>query len=107
MYFDLSDLFFLTLILSVVALWWLNLQARETALYYAKRHCKTNELQLLDNNVRLDGFKFGRDTDGRMVFYRRYRFDFSATGDERYTGELVMTGKRVSRITLPPYRIQD
>lgn len=104
MFIDLSDLFWLTLLSLAVWHWWAAQRIKELALRAARKHCKEESLQLLDESVSLRAFWLKRDDKGMVRIWRRYHFDFSATGDDRYTGKIIMLGERVTHIELPPHR---
>lgn len=80
------------------------LKAREIALNAAKVHCKQLELQMLDDCVALTGFWAKRDNTGKLLAWRSYVFEFSATGFERYQGKIIMLGSKIASIELEPYR---
>lgn len=99
--FDVLIIFSLALV--VIAIWQ-NLTTRETALKLVKLHCKTLDIQMLDDSI------YGvhwRPTfrDGQFRILRRYHFTFSTVGDIRYRGEIEMLGARQTVIRLDPHRI--
>jgi hypothetical protein len=46
-----------------------------------------------------------RDSAGRRVVQRSYRFEFSETGDSRLEGRIVLLGDRIDSVTMEPYQI--
>jgi hypothetical protein len=38
---------------------------------------------------------------------RRYRFEFTETGNSRRDGEVVMLGERVESVTMEPYQMLE
>jgi hypothetical protein len=36
--------------------------------------------------------------------WRRFLFDFTSTGEERYTGRIIMLGQRIQHMELEPHR---
>ena len=80
---------------------------REQAYKAATHHCRKLDLQLLDQNVAIKAVWFKRDKNGSLRFWLSFDFEFSSTGDERYTGKIVFLGGRVANIVLPPYRLPD
>ncbi len=105
MYFDLTDLLVLTLLVLMAAHWWGSLQIKEIALKRARQECKHLDLQLLDESVSLRALWLKRDDDGRIHFWRRYTFEFSSTGEDRYSGHIIMLGKRITDMHLEPHRM--
>ncbi|WP_286237635.1 DUF3301 domain-containing protein [Neptuniibacter halophilus] len=106
MVIDLEALFWLTLIAFLLYHWWQSQKVKEAALRYTRRHCKELELQLLDDNINLRGFWLKRDSQGRVRIWRAYNFEFSSTGEERYSGRVVTLGGRVTDLHLDPHRLQ-
>ena len=69
---------------------------------YLKQYCEKHQLQLLSvarAQTRLS-FKFGKP-DWNSVFM----FEFSSNGEDRYSGEVELVGKRVIRTEVPPHRV--
>lgn len=77
----------------VVAFWVSALQAREAAVAAARRACRRDELQLLDETVSLARLRLARDHSGQLRLRRTYAFEFSHGGDRR-TGWVDMVGRR-------------
>jgi hypothetical protein len=102
---ELKDLFWLTLVGLVCLIWWQGQKVREIALRHARRECAAMDLQLLDDSVALRAIWLRRDDNGRMRPWRRYRFEFTSTGDERYSGEVITLGTRVTGFSVAPHRI--
>ena len=102
---ELQDLFWLTLIGFLCLAWWQGQKVKEIALRRARRECRDLDLQLLDDSVALRAIWLKRDDGGRIRVWRRYRFEFTSTGDERYTGEVVTLGVAVTGFHLAPYRL--
>ncbi|MGB0468622.1 MAG: DUF3301 domain-containing protein [Pontibacterium sp.] len=105
MYIELQDLFWLSLISLLCLHWWHSLKIKETALKHTRRHCKEMDLQLLDDSIGLRALWLKRDTGGRLRFWRTYVFEFTATGDDRYQGRIILLGRKITDIQLEPHRI--
>lgn len=105
MYFELSDLLWLTFLGLAGLHWWHGQKAKEVALRAAVKHCKEMDLQLLDQGLYLRGFWFRRDEKGTLRIWRSYQFDFTATGDDRAKGRVAMLGFKVTGISLEAHRI--
>ncbi len=105
MYLELADLFWLTLIVLLLLHWWQSLKVKEIALKAASRHCQELDLQLLDQSVYLRGIWLKRDDNGKIRIWRSYLFEFTATGEDRARGRIVLLGIRVTGITLEAHRI--
>lgn len=92
----------------VIGLCWYWLKSRELkerALRAAAKKCDSLGVELLDQSVVLRSLRPMRGAGGGIQLYRRYVFDFSSTGEQRYQGEVTMIGSRVERISLAPHRV--
>ncbi|ALP54870.1 hypothetical protein Tel_12980 [Candidatus Tenderia electrophaga] len=86
--------------------WWKSQGIKHLALRAAQRRCDELGLQLLDQSIMMRavvGFK--RGAGGRLSVRRKFAFEFSSTGAERYRGEVWMLGQRLERIELEPHRL--
>ncbi|WP_417585237.1 DUF3301 domain-containing protein [Nitrincola sp.] len=106
MLFDLTALIWMTLIAVIALLWWQNLKARELALKQVKRYCEREALQLLDQSVALRRLSMVRSPhNGQLTIKRRYVFEFTSTGDERYQGNIELLGSRMRHIEVDAHRV--
>ena len=105
MYLELTDLFWLTLLVLMLMHWWHSLKVKEKALKAATKYCREMDIQLLDQSIYLRGFWLKRDDNGKLRVWRSYLFDFTATGDDRARGRVVMLGNQITGIYLDPHRI--
>ena len=103
--FSPIDLVWLILLCSGVFYLWRSGQFKDHALRIASEHCQQLDLQLLDHSMVIVGLWPVRDASGRLLLRRRYRFEFASTGDQRYHGELALTGLQLERIDLEPYKL--
>ncbi|MCK7547549.1 DUF3301 domain-containing protein [Marinobacter koreensis] len=84
--------------------WWRAKAIKDSVLQAARRYCKTMDVMLLDDAVYLRGLWFKRDNQGHLRVWRRFLFDFTATGEERYTGRVIMLGASIIHMELEPHR---
>ena len=101
------EVFLSLFILAAAWFWSTSLKAREIALGAVKRQCRILDLQLLDDCVALTGLWPKRGASGKVEAWRRYAFEFSASGADRYSGSIVMLGSRVERIEFEPQKIPN
>ncbi|MBT8139505.1 MAG: DUF3301 domain-containing protein [Gammaproteobacteria bacterium] len=87
------------------------LRVRELATVAARKRCTELGVQFLDQSVSANGIALrssvAASTTSKRTLERRYRFEFTSTGDERYVGLVTMLGNRVSAIELEPHRMPD
>lgn len=105
MYFELSHLAWLTLAVLAGVYAWRGHAAKETALRAVRRYCEAQQVQLLDDSMVVSRRWLGRGRDGRLGWWRRFGFEFTATGDERYRGYADLLGARIAAIQLEPHRV--
>lgn len=86
--------------------WWRAKAIQDYVLSAAKNHCQRMDVMLLDDAVYLRGLWFKRDRQGKLRVWRRFLFDFTTTGEERYLGRIIMLGQRVEHIELQAHRFQ-
>ena len=92
----------LILLALLVWLWQDTQRARERAILMARRTCDAQHLQLLDGTVSLQRLRPGRCPSGRFCLRRTYVFEYSARGDDRQQGFVLMNGPAVAMIGLAP-----
>lgn len=102
---DIASLLLLLLLAALGWFWFDSLHALEIARNAGKRACSNANVQFLDDTVARIGLALVRDTSGRRVLRRTYRFEFSETGNTRLEGCLTLIGNTVESITMEPYKI--
>ena len=89
--------------LAALLWYWLDaIRCKEIARAAGKHASQQAEAQFLDDTVELTKLRLRRDAQGRLVWYREYRFEFSRDGAYRIRGSLTMLGQRVVRLDLGP-----
>ncbi len=83
------------------------MRAKEIARHAGKHACDRDEVAFLDDTVVLEQLSLRRNSQGNMVFYRLYQFEFTSDGSCRYTGTIQMLGKIVSGLSLEAHRIPN
>lgn len=101
---ELTDLLWLALLAGAGWLWWRAQGARELALRAARRHCDQEQVQLLDDTVAAQRFWWRRGRSGHLTPWWLFEFEFTATGDDRYRGSVVILGGKVETVHLEPHR---
>ena len=94
------DLLLVLLLLSLLGFWWDSLGARQAAREAGRRVCAQHGVQFLDDTVAINRLRLQRNSRGRLVFYRQYRFEYSLSGDERLRGSVDLLGKQVLRVEM-------
>lgn len=81
---------------------WQQSKQTEVAKKAIARHCKQLNLQLL--SVARGEHKL-RLPNGQVGWYTIYLFEFSATGEDCYQGQLIVKGLRSMKFILPPHHM--
>lgn len=97
------------LIVVVLTAWfWLDsLNARDIAVAAGRQAAEKYSLQLLDETVAISKLWAARDSYGRLKIQRTYTFEVSDTGSDRLICSVVLLGKRIERLDIPPHRDRD
>ncbi len=101
----LLNLLLISLIAFVAIFWWKTLGIKQIAYQVAKRRCDELGVQLLDQSIMLRGIALKRAASGNISILRKFVFEFSSTGEERYRGEIHMLGLGVNKVELDAHRI--
>ena len=100
----LLNLIFISAIALVVAFWWKTQGVKQLAFTIAKRRCDEVGVQLLDQSIMLKRLRLRRGRSGGLSVVRFFVFEFSASGAERYRGEVEMLGQHLARVEMEAYR---
>ncbi|MDP1633548.1 MAG: DUF3301 domain-containing protein, partial [Gallionellaceae bacterium] len=96
---DFASLTFLVVLGAGGWFWLHSIRILEIAREAARQACHRTGVQFLDDTVAGTRLGLARDSNGRRILRRTYRFEFSETGDSRREGEVVMLGDRVESVT--------
>jgi hypothetical protein len=96
----LGDLFILILVAAAVGMWIRHDRFRRRALSLARQATERAEVQLLDQSVSLRKIRIRRDEHGRPRLLRRFGFEFSRSGFDRYHGHVEFAGEQVTAVEL-------
>jgi hypothetical protein len=103
----LSSIFWTALVIGLISFWWKGDQVKHTALKHLDQYCRQQDLQLLDQTIVLKGVWPRRNDTGSLQLRRRYEFEFTSTGEERYKGLMELSGRQLQRIQLAPHIVPD
>lgn len=104
---DILSILVLLVIIAVGWFWLHSIRILEIARDAGRRACARDELQFLDDTVASTRLALDRDSSGRRILRRTYRFEFTETGNTRREGEIVMLGDQVESVTMDPYEILE
>lgn len=103
----LLDLMLLALPAGFIAFWWTGSRARELAVDHARRACKQQQVQFLDQSVALSSLKLVRSQGGSAGIRRVYEFEFTDHADHRDHGTVTMNGQTLVAVYLPYTRDEE
>lgn len=98
--FDIYDLILWSPLVLLLLYWWRSSEQKRIAVTAARAYCKQRNLQLLDETLLFVKFSLDRTWGHRRILCRKYSFDYCISGQDRYSGEVVLHGYRVLRIIL-------
>jgi len=100
---NLGILVWLTIAAAAIAFWWKSDASKNHALRHGKNYCKKMSLQFLDDSLVLRKLSLFRHTSQWPKLVRTYSFEFTSTGEQRYSGEITVVGTRVLEVHLEPH----
>lgn len=100
----MEPIYWLLLLGAIGGFWLVNLRARELATRLARERCAREKLQFLDGTVALARLR-PAVYRGRLLWRRRYQFEFSEHGDLRRAGHIELMGLTLKELYLEPYQI--
>jgi hypothetical protein len=96
----MNTLYLLIFLFILVWFWQDSLRAREFAVKFCQDKCNEMGLQLLDQTVALKSISIIRNINGLLGISRRYNFEFSISGVNRYSGSILIQKDHVSSFQL-------
>jgi len=97
----------ITLLLIALAIWYWSYsqKVKQLALKAGMKRCNEAGVQFLDHSVVLHRFTFAKKHNNKWGILREYRFEFTSTGENRYTGRVIMQGYHPVSTDLEPYSL--
>lgn len=96
----MNGLLLLLLISALIWFWLDSRRAHEFGVGLCRHLCDKHAVILLDETVVLDKLKLRRNANGRLVFERTYRFEYSDDIAHRQHGALVILGLQPVEISI-------
>ncbi|KON79460.1 DUF3301 domain-containing protein [Azoarcus sp. PA01] len=96
------------ILLCLLGWFWLDsIKVRELGIQAARSACRREGVQFLDETVSISALRLARDGDGRLRLRRVYDFEFSASGDDRQRGSVMLLGNEVTMLDIGPRRASE
>ena len=103
----LSSIVWTALAFALISFWWQGDMIKRHALAHLYQYFREQDLQLLDQTIVLKGVWPCRNDFGSLQLRRRYGFEFTSTGEQRYQGMIELSGRRLQRIELDAHILPD
>jgi hypothetical protein len=97
--YSLPDVVVFFLLILLLAYWWRVSEQKTFAIRQAKEYCRVRKLQLLDQTLVFKKMQFQR-FQHQLKLCRIYEFDFSINGQDRFKGEILLSGFNFVRVIL-------
>ncbi|AUN95082.1 DUF3301 domain-containing protein [Pseudazoarcus pumilus] len=98
------EIVFFAALCALAWFWFDTVKAREVGRAAAKLACRREGVQLLDDTVAFRSLRPTRDDEGRMALRRVYDFEYSADGNDRYRGSVMLLGREVVMLDVSSHR---
>jgi Protein of unknown function (DUF3301) len=82
-------------------LWSSNRAAAELAIRYGQRSCQRAEVLWLDQTAHMVSIKLRRKPSGWLGWERKFHFEYSPNGDDRYVGLVTLLGNQLVSLVGP------
>jgi len=91
------------MVLGALALAWWNAAraANEQAVHLGRAACERANVIWVDHTVHASGLRLYRRANGYLGLERRFRFEYSHTGQDRHLGQLILRGTQLVSLIGP------
>ena len=96
----MNVLLWLTPVIIFTIYWFDTSAAKELAVTHGRRACKEVDVQFLDESVVRFHTGIQRGYSGSLCFVRKFRFEFTADGQNRHHGYIHLRGKRLQMLDM-------
>ncbi|MFQ5661562.1 MAG: DUF3301 domain-containing protein [Gammaproteobacteria bacterium] len=96
---NIINLLLLLLLAVIVLFWFETLRLREQVIIRCQQVCREANLQLLDQTVALIALSLRKALNGGLHLYRRYQFEVSDDGVNRFPGYVDLVGRHIITIS--------
>lgn len=101
----MGDLFIVLLLCLIPYIWWIDRGIKQYAYVLAVDYCKQQDILLLDDTVQQTKLSIKRDENGSLRIHRYFKFEFTSTGERRYTATFEFSHRNIKNIQLDAYQI--
>lgn len=94
-------LILMMLVIPAGLFWSSGRSAAEIALLYGQRSCQRAGVQWLDQSAHMIAIRLRRGSNGWLSWERKFLFEYSHNGDDRYAGHVVLLGTELVGLVGP------
>lgn len=98
--YDIYDAVLFFIFILALMYWWRISEQKSFALKNAKGYCAERKVQLLDQTLVFRGLRIEKAPNKKRKLCRIYEFEFSNNGEDRFKGEIVLSGFNFIRVIL-------
>jgi hypothetical protein len=98
--YDIYDVIIFFIFVLLVMYWWRISEQKTFAIRNAKEYCLERNVQLLDQTLVFQGLRLEKANGKRRKLCRIYEFEFSSNRENRYKGEIILSGFNFLRVIL-------
>lgn len=103
----LNMLAWATVVGALLSYWWQSDKIKNNLMGQVLVYCRQHHVQFLDQSMVLKGLAIRRTELGLLGLLRRYQFEFTSTGEQRYRGTVEAIGRKLQGIELEPHLLPD
>jgi len=104
--YDIYDAILFFIFIFAVMYWWRISEQKSFAIRNAKAYCQERNVQLLDQTLVFKGLHLEKTGNKRCRLCRAYEFDFSSNGEDRFKGEIILSGFNFLRVILEMEKLE-
>ncbi|PCJ40914.1 MAG: hypothetical protein COA71_09955 [SAR86 cluster bacterium] len=97
---DIYDVIIFFIFILLVMYWWRISEQKTFAIRHAKKYCQERNVQLLDQTLLFKGMRLEKSHNKRRKLCRVYEFDFSSNGEDRFKGQIILSGFNFLRVII-------
>ncbi len=98
--YDIYDVIIFFVFILLVMYWWRISDQKTFAIRNAKEYCLQRNVQLLDQTLVFQGLRLEKANFKHPRLCRVYEFEFSSNSEDRFKGEIILSGFNFLRVIL-------
>jgi hypothetical protein len=99
----MSSIWLILVTITILYLFWVDRMAAENAREFAKQQCEKLQVQFL--SIACKKKRLGILKNGKPGLRSEFAWEFSSTGQDIYTGLIMLENGQVVKVDIPPHKI--